>query len=77
MTEILPDNAPRLHIRYEGRSWNLPLSDLDLGPISTDEAVRNALSYYLGVPADSFKLYVIERHPNGNITVRPQAVFGS
>ncbi len=76
MTEIIPENAPRLHVRYEGRSWNLLLSDLDLGPLSADEDVRQALARYLGVPEGSFKVYVIERHRNGNITVRPEAVFG-
>ena len=77
MTEIIPDNVPRLHVRYEGRSWNMLLSDLDLGPLSSDEEVRWALARYLDVPAGSFKLYVVEHHGNGNITVRPEAVFGA
>jgi len=33
--------------------------------------------HYLDVPAGSFKLYVVEHHGNGNITVRPEAVFGT
>lgn len=76
MTEIIPDNAPRLHVRFEGRSWNLLLSDLDLGPLSSDDEVRHALARYLDVPPGSFKVYVVEHHGNGNITVRPEAVFG-
>jgi hypothetical protein len=77
MAEIIPNTAPRLHVRFQGRSWDLLLSDLDLGPFSSDAEVCGALAGYLGVPTDSFKLYVIEHHTNGNITVRPEAVFGS
>ncbi len=76
MTEIIPDNAPRLHVRFEGRSWDLLLSDLDLGPLSTDDEVRRALARYLDVPASKFGLYVVEHHTNGNLTVRPEAIFG-
>lgn len=73
--DIVP-NVPWLHIRFEGRSYDVPLSDLDLGPMSTDEAVRNALAGYLDVSARDLSRYVVERHANGNLTVRPEAVFG-
>jgi len=69
-------NVPWLHIRYEGRSYDLPLADLDLGVLSTDEDVRAALAGYLGASERVLKHYVIERHENGNMTVRPEAVFG-
>lgn len=69
-------NVPLLHIRYAGRSYDLPLADLDLGVLSTDEAVRTALTGYLGATERELKHYVIERHENGNMTVRPEAVFG-
>ncbi len=68
--------VPWLHIRFEGRSYDLPLSDLDLGGLSTDEDVRTALAGYLGVAEAALKHYAIERHANGNMTVRPEAVFG-
>ncbi len=76
MTADVIQNVPWLHIRFEGRSYDLPLADLDLGPLSTDEDVRTALAGYLGVPDRALKNYVIERHANGNMTVRPEAVFG-
>jgi hypothetical protein len=69
-------NVSWLHIRFEGRSYDLPLADLDLGGLSTDDDVRTALAGYLGVNDRSLKHYVIERHANGNMTVRPEAVFG-
>jgi hypothetical protein len=76
MTEIIPQFAPWLHVRYEGRSWDLPLADLDLGPLSADDEVRAAVASYLDVPVYKLRLYVVERHTNGNMTVRPEAVFG-
>lgn len=74
MDELITPNT--LHIRFEGRSWNLPMRDLDLGQFSCDDDVRSALALYLGVPRPKLDLYVVERHANGNITVRPEAVFG-
>jgi hypothetical protein len=76
MSADILQNAPWLHIRFEGRSYDVPLSELDLGPLSTDEDVRTALAHYLDVPTRSLRSYVIERHANGNMTVRPEAVFG-
>ncbi len=76
MTELIPRNAPQLHVRFEGRSWDILLSDLDIGAMSSDDEVRTALARYLDVPAGKFAPYVVERHANGNMTVRPEAVFG-
>ncbi len=76
MMEIIVKRTPRLHVRFEGRSWDLPLADLDLSPLSADDEVRTALAGYLQTPVARLALYVIERHPSGNLTVRPEAVFG-
>lgn len=76
MTADILQNAPMLHIRYEGRSYDVPLTDLDLGPLSTDDDVRTALARYLDVSTRSLRSYVVERHATGNMTVRPEAIFG-
>jgi hypothetical protein len=65
-----------LHVRFDGTSRDVPCSELDLGALSSDNDVRAALAAYLDVPAGKFQAYVIERHDNGNITVRPEATFG-
>lgn len=67
---------PVLHIRFEGRSFDLPLSDLDVGVASSDRDVKRALAGYLNVPEAKFRDYVVDRHATGNMTVRPEAVFG-
>ena len=70
------NDAPVLHIRFEGRSFDIPLSDLDVGAMSADADVMRALAGYLEVPEAKFRDYVVDRHETGNLTVRPQAVFG-
>jgi hypothetical protein len=75
MTEPLHD-AVAIHIRFEGRSLDVPLSTLDLGPLPSDDEVKRALALHLKVPGSKLRDYVVDRHPNGNLTVRPEAVFG-
>ncbi|NOX53129.1 MAG: hypothetical protein GXP27_01550 [Planctomycetes bacterium] len=67
---------PVLHIRFEGESFDVPLAELDVGPISSDQAVKRAVAVYLDVPVSKFEHYVVDRHQTGNLTIRPQAVFG-
>jgi hypothetical protein len=70
------DETPVLHIRFEGRSFDIPLSDLDVGPLSTDAEIKRSLAGYLNVAEAKLRDYVVDRHETGNLTVRPQAVFG-
>ena len=70
------NEAPVLHIRFEGRSFDIPLADLDVGTMSSDADVKNSLAAYLNVPVEKFRDYTVDRHDTGNLTVRPEAVFG-
>ena len=65
-----------LHVRFDGRSLDLAFRVLDVGDLSTDVEIRLALAHYLDVNPQRLARYVVERHANGNITVRPEAVFG-
>jgi hypothetical protein len=76
MSNVIPQNSPRIHIRFDGRSWDLALVELDLGALASDDDVRAALARHFDVPVAKFRAYVVERHDNGNMTVRPEAVFG-
>ena len=69
-------NVNTLHVRFEGRSFDVPLSDLDVGRDSSDRDVKQRLANYLDVREASLRHYVIDRHDTGNLTVRPEAVFG-
>ena len=70
------NESPVLHIRFDGRSFDIPLSDLDVGTLSSDAEVKSALAGYLNVPEVKFRDYTVDRHDTGNLTVRPEAVFG-
>ncbi len=70
------NGEPVLHIRFEGRSFDIPFSDLDVGAMSSDADVKRALAGYLNVAEEKLHDYVVDRHETGNLTVRPQAVFG-
>ncbi len=76
MADVIRQNVPVAHIRFEGQSWDIPLSELDLGALSNDAQVRAAIANYLNVEVAKLQFYVVERHANGNVTVRPEAVFG-
>jgi hypothetical protein len=68
--------GPVVHIRFEGRSFDIPLSRLDLGRLSTDPEIKRALARHLEVSELRLRDYVVDRHETGNLTVRPEAVFG-
>ncbi len=76
MTDAIHQTAPAVHIRFEGQSWDIPLSELDLGNLSDDAAVRATVANYLNIDVAKLRFYVVERHTNGNLTIRPEAVFG-
>ena len=65
-----------LHVRFEGTSRDILCSELDIGTLSSDNEVREALADYFDVNVRKFQSYVVERHDNGNMTVRPEATFG-
>jgi hypothetical protein len=81
-----------VHIIYGGNTEDIDLEDLipadrrevlgidegtelTAGNITADQ-IKNALSNYYDRPLDEFNELVVEHHKNGNITVRPNAVFG-
>ena len=74
--EMIPYEEQMVHVRFEGQSWDIACSVLDVGAMSSDRDVRRALAHYFEVPVRKFAPYVVERHTNGNITVRPEAIFG-
>jgi hypothetical protein len=65
-----------VHIRFDGRSLDVPQSDLDVGAASSDNDIKRALARHLQVSEAKLRDYVIDRHDTGNMTVRPEAVFG-
>jgi hypothetical protein len=76
MVNIIQPDEPTLHIRFQGRSWDVACRELDIGQLSSDDQVRQAVAGFFDVTPAQFRAHVVERHANGNMTVRPEAVFG-
>jgi len=69
-------NGALLHARYAGRSFDVPLETLDVTANSGVRQIKQALAAHLDVAEAKFNDYVVDVHANGNITLRPEAVFG-
>jgi hypothetical protein len=78
MTDTLQTVARgQLHIRYNGESIDVPLADLDIGDISTEQQIRSAAAEHLGFPVSKLAAYQVDRNTEtGDVTLRPQAIFG-
>jgi len=68
--------APAIHVRFDGRSQRLNFAHIGLAANANDSDIKEAVARNLEVAASTFKFHVVERHDNGNITIRPEAVFG-
>jgi len=69
-------NSNILHVRFGGRSLDVTFHQLDIGANFHDREIKRILSGYLGVDEALLLSYVVERHDNGNMTIRPEAIFG-
>lgn len=65
-----------LHVMYEGQSWDLTFSELDIGDQSSDQDVKQAVAFRLNAPLEKLRNFKIDRNSDGNMTLRPEAVFG-
>lgn len=70
------NHSPIAHIRFEGRSFDLPLAELGISESAGNEDLKLAAARYLKVSAKRLRDYVVDRHESGNVTIRLQAVFG-
>jgi hypothetical protein len=71
-----PTGGAVLHARFDGRSLDVPLGVLDIGTASDDREIKLALARHLEVSEARLGDYTVDRHETGNLTVRPEAVFG-
>ena len=65
-----------LHVRIQGRSREIALDLLDISQASPDDLVKEAVARFMELSPALFVHTVVERHDNGNMTLRPEAVFG-
>ena len=65
-----------LHARVNGASHEIALDVLGITGSASDQAIREAVARYLDLAPANLRNSVIERHDTGNITLRPEAIFG-
>lgn len=65
-----------VHIRFEGRSYDIGVSVLELEQGMSDNVIKQRLAQYFDVAVNCFEYYVIDRRPNGDLIIRPEAVYG-
>ena len=65
-----------VHVRFEGRSFDLTRRELGLNRQRRDADVKALLALYFDVRPERFDVYIIDRRPSGELIVRPEAVYG-
>ncbi len=65
-----------VHIRFEGRSYDLSETQLKLAANMNDNTIRQRLAQHFDVHLNRFETYVIDRPASGDLIVRPEAVYG-
>ena len=65
-----------LHVRFEGRSHDVPLKQLNLTAAMSDAHILSSVADLLEVRRERLSDYVVDRRPNGNLVVCPEAVYG-
>ena len=65
-----------IHVRFEGKSFDLDGGNLNLNFNSNDRDICASLARHLDVGIGRFQEYVVDRRPSGAVVVRPEAVYG-
>lgn len=65
-----------VHIRFEGRSYDLVENQLGVTAVMNDTAIKERLAQHFDVARDRFQFYVVDRRPSGDLIIRPEAVYG-
>ncbi|MGA9378649.1 MAG: hypothetical protein WBV73_07750 [Phormidium sp.] len=65
-----------VHIRFEGRSYDLTERQLNVTAGMNDTAIKERLAQHFDVGRDRLQYYVIDRRPSGDLIIRPEAVYG-
>jgi hypothetical protein len=65
-----------VHVRYEGRSYDVPEAQIGVAADMSDVEIKQRLAQHFDASIGSFGSYVVDRGPNGDLIVRPEAVYG-
>ncbi len=65
-----------VHVRFAGRSYDMEIYKLGMNPRLNDHEVKQRLAQHFDVALERFDDYIVDRRPNGDFIVRPEAVYG-
>ena len=65
-----------VHVRFEGRSYDLTEDRLGINENMNENAIKKRLAQHFDVGSDRFNSYVLDRRSSGDLIVRPEAVYG-
>ncbi|HEY9601342.1 MAG TPA: hypothetical protein V6C85_07020 [Allocoleopsis sp.] len=65
-----------VHVRFEGRSYDIPETQLGVTTGMNDNAIKERLAQHFDIRRDRFQSYVVDRRPSGDLIIRPEAVYG-
>lgn len=65
-----------VHIRYEGRSVDVSEAQLQIHALMSDARIKEQVARYVDASPPELDFYVVDRTPNGDLIVRPEAVYG-
>ncbi len=65
-----------IHIRFEGRSMDVPQNKLNVIPEMSDREIKTAVARFLEIDYRRLSAYVIDHRPSGDVIIRPEAVYG-
>ena len=65
-----------VHIRFEGRSYDVDEARLGVKADMNDTLIKERLAQHFDVHLERWTSYVIDRRPSGDLIVRPEAVYG-
>lgn len=65
-----------VHIRYGGRSVELSEAQLNINAGMSDAEIKERVARRFDATARQLDFYVVDRTPNGDLIVRPEAVYG-
>ncbi|MFB2918314.1 hypothetical protein [Aerosakkonema funiforme] len=65
-----------VHIRFEGRSYDIAEPQLGVTTGMSDTAIKQRLAQHFDVSQDRLQSYIVDRRPSGDLIVRPEAVYG-
>ncbi|MGK7876108.1 MAG: hypothetical protein AB4426_23260 [Xenococcaceae cyanobacterium] len=65
-----------VHVRFEGRSYDVTERQLNIDTGMNDTQVKEHLAQHFDVNLNRFSDYVVDRPASGDLIVRPEAVYG-